>query len=276
MMPSSLIDRITVVHGDITQQQINAIVNAANPSLLGGGGVDGAIHRAAGPGLREECRLLGGCMTGGAKITRGYNLPAPFVIHTVGPVWHGEGDGEDALLATCYRNSLLLAELSGLRTIAFPAISTGAYGSPLERAAEIAIRTVQEFLADHPAIQTVVFVCHNEEAYRYYSKLLQTGSRVAGEGTLPEIVSAQLQMIESIYQIRIKNRDAVAHRIAASARDTTGALMAATTLNNWVAATGASGDVHVPDDVLTAILRKLRQPDREHPVPENKRDPTDR
>jgi len=276
MMPSSLIDRITVVHGDITQQQVDAIVNAANPSLLGGGGVDGAIHRAAGPGLRKECRLLGRCRTGEAKITRGYNLPARFVIHTVGPVCHGGGDNEDTLLASCYRNPLLLAELSGLRTIAFPAISTGAYGFPVERAAEIAVRTVQEFLADHPAIQTVVFVCHNEEAYRYYRKLLQTVSRGAEEGTLPEIVSAQLQMIESIYQIRIKNRDTVAHRIAASARDTTGALMAVTTLNNWVAATGASGNVQVPDDVLAAILQKLRHPELEHPVPENERDPTDR
>jgi len=261
-MPSSTMDRITVVPGDITQQQVDAIVNAANPSLLGGGGVDGAIHRAAGPGLREECRLLNGCRTGEAKITRGYNLPAPFVIHTVGPVWHGGNAGEDDLLASCYHNSLLLAELSGVRSIAFPAISTGAYGFPVERAAKIAVRIVSEFLADHPSIETVVFVCHSEEACRYYRTLLQTSSSIVEERTLLEIVSAQLQMIESVYQIRIRNRELVAHKIAACARDTVGGLMAATALNNWVAATGASGDVRVPDDILFAILRELQRDDR--------------
>ena len=258
MMPSFFAGRIRVISGDITQQRVDAIVNAANPSLLGGGGVDGAIHRAAGPGLREECRMFNGCRTGEAKITRGYDLPAPFVIHTVGPVWHGGAAGEDGLLTSCYRNSLLLAELIGLRSVAFPAISTGAYGFPLERAAEIAVRTVKKFLADHPAIQTVVFVCHSKEAYRYYRTLLQTSSPVAEKRALPEIVSAQLQMIESVYQIRIWNRDAVVHEIAACACDTTGALMAATALNNWVAVTGAQGDVRVPDEVLSVILRELR------------------
>jgi O-acetyl-ADP-ribose deacetylase (regulator of RNase III) len=142
-------DRISVIVGDIVTQKVDAIVNAANPSLLGGGGVDGAIHRTAGPGLLDECRELGGYGTGEARITRGYNLQALFVIHTVGAVWHGGNEGEDDLLAACYRNSLNLAELSGLKSIAFPAISTGAYGFLLERAARIAIRTVREFLTVH-------------------------------------------------------------------------------------------------------------------------------
>lgn len=165
-------DRITVVCGDITTQQTDAIVNAANRSLLGGGGVDGAIHRAAGSGLLEECRQLGGCDTGGAKITRGYNLPARFVIHTVGPVWNGGGSDEDESLAACYRNSLILAEKNRVKSIAFPAISTGAYGFPPERAARIAVQTVRDFLAAHPLPEKVVFVCHGDEAGRLYSSLL--------------------------------------------------------------------------------------------------------
>jgi O-acetyl-ADP-ribose deacetylase (regulator of RNase III) len=165
-------DRIAIVCGDITAQQIDAIVNAANKSLLGGGGVDGAIHRAAGPGLLEECRQLGGCDTGEARITQGYRLPARFVIHTVGPVWKGGGSGEDDLLAACYHNSLLLAEKNGVRSIAFPAISTGAYGFPLERAARIAVRTVQDFLSAHPLPERVVFVCHGDDACRVYSAIV--------------------------------------------------------------------------------------------------------
>lgn len=165
-------DRIAVVCGDITTQQTDAIVNAANKRLLGGGGVDGAIHRAAGPDLLEECRTLNGCETGEAKITRGYNLPARYVIHTVGPVWRGGGSGEDELLAACYRNSLHLAELNAVRSIAFPTISTGAYGFPLERAARIAVRTVRDFLSAHPLPEKVVFVCHGNEAGRVYAGLL--------------------------------------------------------------------------------------------------------
>jgi O-acetyl-ADP-ribose deacetylase (regulator of RNase III) len=164
--------RIAVVCGDITTQQTDAIVNAANRSLLGGGGVDGAIHRAAGPGLLEECRTLDGCRTGEAKITRGYNLAARFVIHTVGPVWRGGGNGEDELLAACYENSLLLAEKSGVRSIAFPAISTGAYGFPTERAARIAVRTGRVFVSSHSLPEKVIFVCHGHEACRIYSALL--------------------------------------------------------------------------------------------------------
>ena len=171
-MTGNSTDHITVVCGDITTQQTDAIVNAANRSLLGGGGVDGAIHRAAGPGLLEECRALNGCRTGEAKITRGYNLPARFVIHTVGPVWRGGGNGEDELLAACYENSLLLAEKSGVRSIAFPAISTGAYGFPPERASRNAVRTVRDFVSSHSLPEKVVFVCHGDEAFRIYSALL--------------------------------------------------------------------------------------------------------
>lgn len=163
--------RIEIVQGDITRQQVDAIVNAANPTLLGGGGVDGAIHRAAGPGLLEECRRLGGCPTGEARITGGYNLPARYVIHTVGPVWQGGTAGEDELLARCYRNSLSLAEEHGIRTIAFPAISTGAYGFPLERATRIALSEVKRFLESHDLPEKVIFVCFGDRAYRCYQEI---------------------------------------------------------------------------------------------------------
>jgi O-acetyl-ADP-ribose deacetylase (regulator of RNase III) len=161
-------ERIMVVEGDITKQQVEAIVNAANSTLLGGGGVDGAIHRAAGPGLVEECRKLGGCPAGQAKITKGYNLPAKWVIHTVGPVWRGGAGGEDELLASCYRTSLELAVEMGMRTIAFPAISTGAYGFPLERATAIAVSEVRSFLEKNPSLEKVVFVCFGKYTYESY------------------------------------------------------------------------------------------------------------
>jgi O-acetyl-ADP-ribose deacetylase (regulator of RNase III) len=167
-------DRITIVEGDITQQRVDAIVNAANSSLLGGGGVDGAIHRAAGPELLAECRTLGGCPTGQAKITRGYRLPAKWVIHTVGPIWHGGDRGEDELLASCYRNSLDLAVGHGVRTVAFPAISTGVYGFPLERATKIAVAEVTRFLADDSSIERVIFVCFGRHAYEVYSQAIKS------------------------------------------------------------------------------------------------------
>jgi len=165
-------EKITVAEGDITEQRVDAIVNAANTSLLGGGGVDGAIHAAAGPLLLEECRTLGGCPTGQAKITKGYDLRAKWVIHTVGPVWQGGARGEDELLASCYRSSLELAVANGVRTIAFPAISTGVYGFPLERASAIAFREVRKCLEENPSLQEVVFVCFGKPAYRCYLSLL--------------------------------------------------------------------------------------------------------
>lgn len=155
-------ERMQIVTGDITRLAMDAIVNAANESLLGGGGVDGAIHRAAGPALLEECRLVGGCPTGQARITRGYLLSAKFVIHTVGPVWRGGGSGEEKSLASCYRSSLELAQRHACRTIAFPAISTGIFGFPAERAAVIAVETVGAFLAGHDLPETVIFCCFGQ------------------------------------------------------------------------------------------------------------------
>jgi O-acetyl-ADP-ribose deacetylase (regulator of RNase III) len=157
--------RIEILQGDITRQQVGAIVNAANSSLLGGGGVDGAIHRAAGPELVEECRQIGGCPTGEARITGGYWLPARYVIHTVGPIWRGGGFNEDALLASCYRESLNLAAQHGVRTIAFPAISTGIYGFPMDRAARIAIRETRQFLLANTMPERVVFVCFSAASH---------------------------------------------------------------------------------------------------------------
>jgi len=162
--------RIEVVEGDITEMQVDAIVNAANTSLLGGGGVDGAIHRAAGPRLLEECRTLGGCETGQAKVTKGYDLPAKWVIHTVGPVWHGGGHGEDELLSSCYRESLRLAVEKAAKTIAFPAISTGAYRFPLERAASIAAKEVAAFLKADRTIGKVYFDCFDGRARKSFER----------------------------------------------------------------------------------------------------------
>ena len=166
-------ERIELVLGDITKLEVDAIVNAANTSLRGGGGVDGAIHRAAGRGLLEECRKLGGCPTGEAKITKGYSLPAEWVIHTVGPVWHGGRHGEDELLASCYHNSLALAEQHGIRTIAFPAISTGVYGFPMERAARIAVKEVKDFLERNTFVDKVMLVCFDQRAYDVFTKALK-------------------------------------------------------------------------------------------------------
>ncbi|MEE9544213.1 MAG: O-acetyl-ADP-ribose deacetylase [Rhodospirillales bacterium] len=165
-------DRITVVEGDITKLQVDAIVNAANESLLGGGGVDGASHRAAGPELVEECRKLGGCPTGEARITKGYKLPAKHVIHTVGPVWHGGDQNEDGLLANCYRRSLGLAVGNNLTSIAFPAISTGVYRFPIERAAKIAIGMAAKFLDDNDSLEKVIFCCFGQPSVEAHEKAL--------------------------------------------------------------------------------------------------------
>jgi O-acetyl-ADP-ribose deacetylase (regulator of RNase III) len=164
--------RIAIVEGDITRLKVDAIVNAANKSLLGGGGVDGAIHRAAGPDLRAACATLGGCDTGEAKITPGFKLPARYVIHTVGPVWGGGERGEDRLLAACYRNAFALALDHGLGTIAYPAISTGAYGFPPDRAARIAMRTVLAALTDQAALVRVVFCCFGAGSREHHQAAL--------------------------------------------------------------------------------------------------------
>ena len=164
--------RIQVVEGDITKQRVDAIVNAANTTLLGGGGVDGAIHRAAGPELLEECRALGGCQTGQAKITKGYKLPAKWVIHTVGPIWRDGRHGEEELLAGCYRNSLALAEQKGVRTIAFPSISTGAFGFPMDKAARIAIAEIRKFLERNSSLEKVVLVCFGKSAFDIHRNAL--------------------------------------------------------------------------------------------------------
>jgi O-acetyl-ADP-ribose deacetylase (regulator of RNase III) len=162
--------RFEVIQGDITQQKTDAIVNAANESLLGGGGVDGAIHRAAGPELLAECRALGGCPTGQAKITKGYRLPAKWVIHTVGPIWRGGSHREDELLASCYRKCLQQAVITGIKTIAFPSISTGAYGFPVQRASEIALRENQKFLSENDFIEKVTMVCFDSKTLQAYQE----------------------------------------------------------------------------------------------------------
>jgi O-acetyl-ADP-ribose deacetylase (regulator of RNase III) len=173
MSSGMILNRIEVVEGDITKQAVDAIVNAANTTLLGGGGVDGAIHRAAGPELLAECRTLGGCATGQAKITRGYRLPAKWVIHTVGPVWRNGRHGEEELLASCYRSCFALAEQQGIRTVAFPSISTGAYGFPMERAARIAVRETKKSLEGNTSVERVLLVCFGEDAREIHSQALE-------------------------------------------------------------------------------------------------------
>ena len=165
-------ERLQTVLGDITKQSVDAIVNAANCSLLGGGGVDGAIHRAAGPELLAECRTLHGCETGQAKITKGYRLPAKHVIHTPGPVWHGGNNGEAELLASCYRSCLTLASENGCKTVDFPSISTGVYQFPLDKAAAIASKTIKESLAAHPEIERVRMVCFDERTKAAYDSAI--------------------------------------------------------------------------------------------------------
>jgi O-acetyl-ADP-ribose deacetylase (regulator of RNase III) len=172
MNAENLKNRIEVVEGDITKQRVDAIVNAANTTLLGGGGVDGAIHRAAGPELLEACRTLGGCPTGEAKITKGYKLPAKWVIHTVGPVWRDGQHGEEELLASCYRNSLSLAEQKGARAIAFPSISTGAYGFPMDNAARIAVAEIRTFLERNSSMEKVLLVCFGKSALDIHREAL--------------------------------------------------------------------------------------------------------
>ncbi len=165
--------KLEIITGDITEQDVDAIVNAANCSLLGGGGVDGAIHRAAGPELLAECRTLHGCETGKAKITKGYRLKARYIIHTPGPVWHGGGHGEEALLASCYRSCMALAAENGCKTVDFPSISTGVYHFPLEKASKIAVDTITACLEEYPAIERVRMVCFNQHTLRFYQAALE-------------------------------------------------------------------------------------------------------
>jgi O-acetyl-ADP-ribose deacetylase (regulator of RNase III) len=271
--PDSLRARISVIEGDITGQQVDAIVNPANPALLGGGGADGAIHRAAGPGLREECRGLGGCRTGEAKITGGHRLPARFVIHTVGPIWQGGGEGEDDLLAGCYRSCLRLAGERGLASIAFPAISTGAYGFPLERAARVAMAAVLDALPDAPTIRRVIFVCHGKEAAAIYRRILSdllpqepppVGEEEipgpAGESPNREImdrIEAHLLTIESAYGIRISNFAGILDRVARATDDEREILAITTAISSYVAVNRGPPEIEIPGPFLDRAIRRL-------------------
>jgi O-acetyl-ADP-ribose deacetylase len=274
-MPVRITDRISIIVGDITEQDVDAIVNATNTTLLGGGGVDGAIHRAAGPELLGECRALGGCQTGEAKITKGYRLPARFVIHTVGPVWNGGRQGEDELLASCYQNSLALAESHGVTTVAFPAISTGAYGFPLARATLIAIKTVTEHLMHSPAITKVVFVCHGDQAFRMYlDGILElvheppyaqenAGGKIQGQDRTPyditpdiyEQVTGQLRMVEIVHGIRLVNRDTLAEKITGAVKDRGQASVTTAAINSWVAVNSIHGETEIAQEIIARILR---------------------
>ena len=167
-------EKIKIIQGDITKLEVDAIVNAANNSLLGGGGVDGAIHRAAGPDLLEETRKIGGCPTGEARVSGGYDLPARWVIHTVGPVWKGGSQNEENLLASCYRNSFAAAVEKGVKTVAFPAVSAGVYGFPLKKATEIAMRETRQFLENDDLLDHVIFVCFSQEALKIYQETFST------------------------------------------------------------------------------------------------------
>ena len=266
-------ERISVVKGDITEQKVDAIVNAANPSLAGGGGVDGAIHRAAGPELDTECRMLGGCATGDAMMTKGYRLPARYVIHTVGPVWRGGDLGEDELLASCYRRVLEHARSHNLKTVAFSAISTGAYGFPLERATRIAVRTVTGSLKESGGDVAVIFVCHSDEACKTYERVLNDPAmwaRDAGQGggnplcntvadtpgDIREQVAGQLGVIEVTYGIRIVNWDFVINEIAKKAGSRAAASLATAALTSWVATSGVSGRISIPDEIIATALRR--------------------
>lgn len=179
-----MLEFLHIVKGDITELEVDAIVNAANTSLLGGGGVDGAIHRAAGPELLDECRTLHGCATGEAKITGGYRLPAQYIIHTPGPIWQGGAQNEEALLRNCYWNSLKLATAYGCKSVAFPSISTGIYHFPLERAAMIALETISSFLKENGSVKQVWMVCFDDNTYHYYQsywKKLQPGTNLSSK-----------------------------------------------------------------------------------------------